>query len=203
MPNSVPSRRRLLQPSRRRRQTQSRIASLRSNRQTQSRIASLRSNRQTIFNSRRTRELEERRQNIETILLRNLLEVIHYFKTVYTHRLRQLGVQQDKIDDEINFCCNPVEITMLLRFASILKIKFPEMSNRDVCISIVYVYYSLILLEQTTEYMNGNIYRLYADDRHSVDNLILQITIGEIPMQINGIRRDIAREIRRFLFGFW
>ena len=72
---------------------------------------------------RELQELEERRQNIETILLRNLLEVIHYFKTVYTRRLRQLGVQQDKIDEEINFCCNPKEFSMLLRFTSILKIK--------------------------------------------------------------------------------
>ena len=50
--------------------------------------------------------------------------------------------------------------------------------------------------------MNGNIYRFYADDPDLVDNLILQITTGEIPMQINGIQRDIASEIRRFMFGF-
>lgn len=86
------------------------------------------------------------------------------------------------------------------------------MTNRDICISLLYVYYSLNLLEQTTEYMNGSIYSgicngrrqrpRYADHPDLVNDLIIKITTGEILVELNGVQHDIASEIRRrFMFG--
>jgi len=195
----------------------------RKGRQTQSIYSSLQESRQKIFSSRRNKileelererqlekELEERRKNIEEILSSDLQTTVEFFKNTYTQHLRKIGAFRQI--NETNFCCSTEEFEMLLRFTSILKIKFPEMTNRDICISLLYVYYSLNLLEQTTEYMNGSIYSgirngrrqrpRYADNPDLVDDLIIKITTGEILVELNGAQHDIASEIRRrFMFG--
>jgi hypothetical protein len=72
---------------------------------------------------------------------------------------------------------------------------YPNISDKDICIAIVYTYYGLNLGEQTTDYITPTIYEDYADDKDVVFNLYIDITSGDI-IQNN---ENLSSKIRRFI----
>ena len=96
---------------------------------------------------------------------------------------------------DINFHCNDDVIIILTKFAQELKEVYPTISDKDICIAIVYTYYGLNLGEQTTDYITPTIYEDYADDKDVVFNLYIDITAGDI-IQNN---ENLSSKIRRFI----
>jgi hypothetical protein len=95
----------------------------------------------------------------------------------------------------INVSCNDNVIIILTKFASVLKEVYPNISDKDICIAIVYTYYGLNLGEQTTDYIRPTIYQDYADNKEYVFNLYILITTGDI--MHNG--ENLSSKIRRFI----
>ena len=93
----------------------------------------------------------------------------------------------------INICCTPEERDFLKSMAIHLKSEFPLISNKDICIAIVYTYYGLNLTEQSEDYMTKKIYQDYADNPKDVE--LLYMYIG------TSIEHPIFTHIRRYFFG--
>jgi len=96
---------------------------------------------------------------------------------------------------DINFNCNDDVIIILTKFAQELKEVYTTISDKDICIAIVYTYYGLNLGEQTTDYITPTIYEDYADNKDEVFNLYIRITTGDI-MQYD---ENLSSKIRRFI----
>jgi hypothetical protein len=129
---------------------------------------------------------------------------------VYTHILMNQTIKEvenyfiDKICNkiysseelkDINIHCNDDVIIILTKFAYKLKEVYPNITDKDICIAIVYTYYGLNLGEQTTDYITPTIYQDYADNKDEVFNLYIRITTGDI-MQNN---ENLSSKIRRFI----
>jgi len=96
---------------------------------------------------------------------------------------------------DINFHCNDDVIKILTKFAYNLKEVYPNISEKDICIAIIYTYYGLNLGEQTTDYITPTIYQDYADNKDEVFNLYIHITTGDI-IQYD---ENLSSKIRRFI----
>ena len=120
-----------------------------------------------------------------------LREVAHFFS--YNIVLRANAISPDYIE-HINQCCQEPEFDFLLTMVNDLKSLYDlGMSNKDICIAIIYTYYALTLGEQTTDLVDPTIYRVYADNPKAVYNLHLHIATSD---------EDLFRAIRRhMLFG--
>ena len=97
--------------------------------------------------------------------------------------------------EDINVSCNNDILLLLTRFVYKLKEMYPNISDKDICIAIIYSYYGLNLGEQTTDYITPTIYEDYADDKDVVFNLYIDITTGDI-IQNN---ENLSSKIRRFI----
>jgi hypothetical protein len=95
----------------------------------------------------------------------------------------------------INVSCNNDILLLLTKFVYKLKEVYPNISEKDICIAIVYTYYGLNLGEQTTDYITPTIYEDYADNKDEVFNLYILITTGDI-IQNN---ENLSSKIRRFI----
>ena len=95
----------------------------------------------------------------------------------------------------INVSCNNDILLLLTKFVYELKEIYPNISEKDICIAIVYTYYGLNLGEQTTDYITPTIYEDYADNKDEVFNLYILITTGDI-IQNN---ENLSSKIRRFI----
>jgi len=97
----------------------------------------------------------------------------------------------------VNICCSEDERNFLMDMASELKRAYPLISNKDICIAIIYSYYGLVLGEQTEDYLTSKAYNGYADNNSDVTNLFFAITTGSIPLD----GKDLASAIRRHMLG--
>ena len=120
-----------------------------------------------------------------------LSEVAHFFS--YNIKLRADAISPTYIE-HINQCCEPFEFDFLLTMVNDLKSLYDlGMSNKDICIAIIYTYYALTLGEQPNDLVDPTIYRGYADNPSAVYNLHLHIATSD---------EDLFRAIRRhMLFG--
>lgn len=129
---------------------------------------------------------------------------------VYTHILMNQTIKEvekyfiDKICNKIysseelkyiNIHCNDDVIIILTKFAYKLKEVYTNISDKDICIAIIYTYYGLNLGEQTTDYITPTIYQNYADNKDEVFNLYIRITTGDITYN----NENISSKIRRFI----
>lgn len=111
--------------------------------------------------------------------------------------LRIISINDLKLSN-INFCCNENEMHFLLAMTHDLKNMFPNVSNKDICIAIIYEYYALNLSEQSEFTLPNDIFQrpdLYgfsADNVANVNYLILFITADN---------HETASRIRRFMLG--
>ena len=121
---------------------------------------------------------------------RTFRQVETYFSDqIYKHVSRVILEKQ-------NICCEEKEIhDFLLPIALTLKRAFPEMTDKDICITIIYTYYALNLNEQTEDFMNNKIYKNYADNPARVEQLYLEITTQNIMFE----NRDLSSAIRRYM----
>jgi hypothetical protein len=119
--------------------------------------------------------------------------IIREVETFFINKINKI-YYEDEIQD-INVCCTYYEIVFLEKIARSLKKAFPNISDKDICIAIIYTYYGLNLGEQTTDYITPNIYKDYADDADAVFELYLLITTGDIIYH----GENLSSKIRRFL----
>jgi len=124
------------------------------------------------------------------IMNRTIKEVDDYFIDKICNKI----YSKDELED-INVSCNNDILLLLTRFVYKLKEVYPNISDKDICIAIIYSYYGLNLGEQTTDYITPNIYEDYADDKDVVFNLYIDITTGDI-IQNN---ENLSSKIRRFI----
>lgn len=111
--------------------------------------------------------------------------------------LRLLSIQNIKLLN-VNFCCDDNETRFLLQMSNDLKQMFPHISNKDICIAIIYEYYALNLSEQSEFtlpndiYQRSDIYGFSANNVANVNYLIMFITSNE---------NRLASAIRRHMMG--
>ena len=103
--------------------------------------------------------------------------------------------------ENINICCEEEQIEILVLFAEELKRYFSQMTDKDICIALIYTFYALSLLEYDEEYfLKPTIYESYADNPRAVNDLYLAITTGNLPVQRPGAQsEDILSVIRRYM----
>ena len=94
----------------------------------------------------------------------------------------------------LNVCCNEDEKKMLMGFASQLRDLYPTMTLNDIYFTIIFVYYSLNLGEQTTDFLQLKIFEKYLNNQNDVKKLYLKITTQD--------DNPIYSQIRRTIFGF-
>jgi hypothetical protein len=121
-------------------------------------------------------------------------QTIKEVKDYFVDKICNKIYSKDELKD-INVSCNNDILLLLTKFVYILKEVYPNISDKDICIAIVYTYYGLNLGEQTTDYITSTIYEDYADDKDVVFNLYIDITTGDI------IKNDenLSSKIRRFI----
>ena len=117
-------------------------------------------------------------------------EVENYFVDKICNKI----YSKDELKD-INVSCNNDILLLLTKFVYKLKEVYPNISDKDICIAIVYTYYGLNLGEQTTDYITPTIYEDYADDKDVVFNLYIDITTGDIIKK----NENLSSKIRRFI----
>jgi hypothetical protein len=121
-------------------------------------------------------------------------QTIKEVKDYFVDKICNKIYSKDELKD-INVSCNNDILLLLTKFVYKLKEVYPNISDKDICIAIVYTYYGLNLGEQTTDYITPTIYEDYADDKDVVFNLYIDITTGDI------IKNDenLSSKIRRFI----
>jgi len=121
-------------------------------------------------------------------------QTIKEVKDYFVDKICNKIYSKDELKD-INVSCNNDILLLLTKFVYKLKEMYPNISDKDICIAIVYTYYGLNLGEQTTDYITPTIYEDYADDKDVVFNLYIDITAGDI-IQNN---ENLSSKIRRFI----
>jgi hypothetical protein len=117
-------------------------------------------------------------------------EVENYFIDKICNKI----YSKDELKD-INVSCNNDILLLLTKFVYELKEVYPNISDKDICIAILYTYYGLNLGEQTTDYITPTIYEDYADDKEIVFKLYIDITTGDIIKN----NENLSSKIRRFI----
>jgi len=117
-------------------------------------------------------------------------EVENYFIDKICNKI----YSEEEIKD-INVSCNNDILLLLTKFVYELKEVYPNISDKDICIAILYTYYGLNLGEQTTDYITPTIYEDYADDKEIVFELYIDITTGDIIKN----NENLSSKIRRFI----
>jgi hypothetical protein len=95
-----------------------------------------------------------------------------------------------KDEAEQNFCCNDQEKRLLLSIAEQLKTFYPEMSNKDICLVVLYTYYSLTLNEQTRDPLSLNQFKNFANNFDKFKEVYLNIATGDNAL-FSKIRRQM------------
>jgi hypothetical protein len=121
---------------------------------------------------------------------RTIKEVENYFIDKICNKI----YSKDELKD-INVSCNNDILLLLTKFVYELKEVYPNISDKDICIAILYTYYGLNLGEQTTDYITPTIYEDYADDKEIVFKLYIDITTGDIIKN----NENLSSKIRRFI----
>ena len=121
---------------------------------------------------------------------RTIKEVENYFIDKICNKI----YSKDELKD-INVSCNNDILLLLTKFVYELKEMYPNISDKDICIAILYTYYGLNLGEQTTDYITPTIYEDYADDKEIVFKLYIDITTGDIIKN----NENLSSKIRRFI----
>ena len=121
-------------------------------------------------------------------------QIIKEVKEYFIDKICNKIYTKDELKD-INVSCNDDILLLLTRFVYDLKEVYPNISDKDICIAIIYTYYGLNLGEQTTDYITPTIYEDYADNKDVVFNLYIDITTGDI-MQND---ENLSSKIRRFI----
>ena len=103
--------------------------------------------------------------------------------------------------ENINICCEEDQIEILVLFAEELKRYFSQMTDKDICIALIYTFYALSLLEYNEQkFLRPTIYESYADNPRAVNDLYLAITTGNLSVQRPGAQlEDILSVIRRYM----
>lgn len=106
------------------------------------------------------------------------------------------------IERTINICCDDDIESSFIDLGERIKRTYPydTLSNSDLYLTLIYIYYSLVAGEQTEDIFDINFLRYYAINKDLVQDLYLKITTGDI-IESNG--RNLSRDIRRGLLGFF
>jgi len=105
--------------------------------------------------------------------------VFEYYRIKIKKKLKN-KIELAKNKNDINFCCNKEESEILKKYIKILFRVKPDMEQQDITIAVIVAYYGLVLGEQTTDYLKENLYRPLTYSAINVQNLIFELTTGNI-----------------------
>ena len=105
------------------------------------------------------------------------------------------------VEQRISICCDKDEEESLIELGERIKRTSPynTLSDHDLYLTLIYIYYSLVAGEQTEDIFNIKFLQLYAINKDLVQDLYLKITTGDI-IESNGI--NLSSAIRRGFFRF-
>ena len=105
------------------------------------------------------------------------------------------------IERTINICCDDDIESSFIDLGERIKRTSPynTLSDHDLYLTLIYIYYSLVAGEQTEDIFNIKFLQLYAINKDLVQDLYLKITTGDI-IESNGI--NLSSAIRRGFFRF-
>lgn len=113
--------------------------------------------------------------------------------------LRELQNVTTKEEEEVeNKCCNHIEREFLKTYAHILKRSsaYKEMDDRDIYLTLVYVYYGLNLNEQSTDWLGMDFLERKSKNKTHTKKLYLDLTTQDVEININ-----ISSAIRTQMMG--
>jgi len=145
------------------------------------------------------KQLEEM---LKPIIVHNSERIKERILEEYTRKqaegLLQEGQQMHQVELP-DFCCDRSVRIELLTFAEELKAKFPDISKKDIYLSLLFSYYALGLLEHTQQHflLHYDLYPL-GDDQSAIVFLTNGIMAGDIHDE-TGV--NISKKIRRMALG--
>lgn len=101
-------------------------------------------------------------------------------------------VDSDSFKD-LNTCCNDSEEKMLFKLSEEIKFEYPDVRWKDIYITIIFVYYALVLNEQVCDPLTFSILPKMTKNHKKVHNIIIDIATSD---------KEYAKKIRRAMFHF-
>lgn len=99
-----------------------------------------------------------------------------------------------RVFSNLNMCCTSCEIKFLIELTNIIIEHNPiSFSLNDLYITIIYIYYALVLNEQPEDYLDLSAIDYFTNNHKNVNTLIIEITCSD---------KKYAKIIRRKMFGF-
>ena len=127
------------------------------------------------------------------------------------HKRKKFSDKNYIVNDNLNICNNKEELEILLSFANEIKSINKTISNNDICLSLLMVYYSLTVFEHDDELDMIELIK-HADSRINVDKIFMEISgitcSGRKDIYVNGIKynekyfdyqSELNTRIRRYM----
>jgi hypothetical protein len=129
-----------------------------------------------------------------------------YAKTdkIYERRVKKLKtkkpgtISRDTSQTNQGFCCDEEDQDNLLKMTDIIKNipEFSTLSDRDIYIVLIFIYYSLRLNEQNNDWLGTGLLIRHAENRDLSMHLLLSLTTGDIIINDSG---NLSSAIRRYV----
>lgn len=155
------------------------------------------------------------------IKLKELEKINNLFVTNYVgcladyirelHRDKKNCRKNNILNDNLNICNTKKELEKMLEFANEIKSIDESVSNNDICIGLLIVYYSLTILEYDDELHMDKLIK-HADSRINVSKIVMEISgitcSGKKEIYVNGVKfnekyfdyeSELNTKIRRYM----
>jgi len=147
--------------------------------------------------------------NIEAIkdYIKNAAEIINDELEKTTKKKNEVG--KPKYVERLNICCTEEELDLLSKKVPFFIEEYPHVSIKDIAFVLTYIYYSLVLGEQTEDYLArttenkfnllndttiDSTYKKKLDDWNIVKDTFIKITTGDSKLSSNIRRLFFFRE---------
>lgn len=84
---------------------------------------------------------------------------------------------------DANRCCSVKERDMILFLVPFLWWMYPHMTCKDLVITLMYLYFSLTLGEQTEDRLRRSVYTNYADDPEAVTRIYYELSTQDVLLE--------------------
>jgi hypothetical protein len=132
---------------------------------------------------------------METVEKTTLLEV----EKIFTDRMYDFPGMTASISQHLNICCDERDEDDIISMGNKIKTtpEFSSLTFREIYIVLVYIYYSLRLNEQTTDWLDIE----FLQEKLLYNNLALKLLIDIISgdIMING--HNFSSVVRRYILG--
>ena len=148
--------------------------------------------------------------NINNLFVTNYVGCLaNYIREL--HEKKKFTTKNNILNDNLNICNTQKELEKLVEFANEIKSIDKSVSNNDICLSLLIVYYSLTVLEYDDELHMDKLIK-HADSRINVVKIIMEISgvtcTGKKDIYVNGVKynekyfdyqSELNTRIRRYM----